>query len=94
MGPATLKDLDAKICLTVLGTTSLSFMLLDLRLWVNSVHLTSRFIRYSGASPLRHLKTNTRILNFILDFTGSQCSSANASLLLSYLLLPSTSLAP
>ena len=93
VSPATLKDLPANICLTVLGVTSLSFMLLDLGLWFPLEHLTSRFIQYSGASPLRHLNTSTRILNLILDFMGSQCSSANASLLLEYLLLPSTGLA-
>ena len=62
VGPAILKDLDAKVCFTILGITGLSFMLLDLRLCVHSVHLTSRFIRHSEASPLRHLNTNTRIL--------------------------------
>ena len=82
-----------KFVLLFSGITSLSFMLLDLRLCVHSVHLTSRFIRYFGTSPLRHLDTNNRILNFILDFIGSQYSSANASLLLSYLPLPSTCLA-
>ena len=66
VGPATLKGLDAKVCLTVLGITSLSFMLLHLKLCVHSVNLTSGFVRYSGASPLRHLNTNTRILNCIL----------------------------
>ena len=66
VSPTTLKDLAAKVCLTVLGMTSLSFMLLDLRLWVCLVHLTSRFIKYTGGSPLRHLNTSTRILNLIL----------------------------
>ena len=33
--------------------------------------------KYEGAKPLTILKTINRILNAILNFTGSQCKSTN-----------------
>ena len=43
-GPTTLHDLDVNVCLTVFRTISLSFMLLDLKSWVSSGHLTSKLL--------------------------------------------------
>ena len=34
-------------------------------------------LKYEGAKPLKILKTINRILNSILNFTGSQCKSTN-----------------
>ena len=34
-------------------------------------------LKYEGAKPLKILKTINRILNLILNFTGSQCKSTN-----------------
>ena len=55
MGPMMLKDLKVKVFLSVVGMTSLSMMLLDLRVWVVCGNLVKRFIRYSSASPLKEV---------------------------------------
>ena len=46
--------------------------------------------RYSGASPWRHLKTRTAVLNLILCRTGSQWSSRITGVMRSNFLAPVT----
>ena len=88
IGPTTLNDPNANVFLTVFGIIRWSLMLLDLRVWFVSEHLISIFLKYSGTSPLKHLKTSVRILNLILGLISSQCNSANDCVLLSYFVLP------
>ena len=57
-------------------TTSLVVSEADLRA-LPGTYLVKRSLRYCGASPLRHLKTNTRHLKCTLQRTGSQCKSIN-----------------
>ena len=53
-GPMTLKDLEAKVFLSVLGMTSLSLMLLDQRVWVFVDIWSGGF-----SDTLVHLPSNT-----------------------------------
>ena len=93
LGLATEKLLSANVFLFVLGTINLLYMLLDLSpcLWHGCS--TSKFCRYCGASPTRHLYTNVSNLCWILYLIGSQCSSFKHILILSLWVFPVMTLA-
>ena len=84
-----MKLLSVNIVALVFGMSNL-LMSLDECKFLPLTSETSRFFRYTGASPFSDLKTRVRIFNFILCHIGSQCRLFRTSVLLEYQHLFST----
>ena len=74
-----------KCFLSVLGTINLSLIVPDLSPSLPGTCIISRFCRYPGASPYRHLYNTTAILKLIQLMMGSQCRVWRLSFELVYL---------
>ena len=73
LGPHTLNDLAAKVCLVTLGTTSLVEELPECNPGLIGIHFFNKSCRYFGAMPLVHLYTIVSTLCSTLFHIGSQC---------------------
>ena len=71
-GPFTESCLGLNIWITKYGTVAKL-----LKLYLQTGLGVIKKLKYEGAKPLKILKSINRILNSILNFTGSQCKSTN-----------------
>ena len=74
-------------CSCVMQINFTVFLSLELlKLYLDTGLGVIKKLKYEGAKPLKILKTINRILNSILNFTGSQCKSTNKGVMWQYLL--------
>ena len=78
LGAANTKARSPRVALgLIFGKLSKAPSLELLTLYLDTGLEVIKKLKYEGARPLKILKTIKRILNSILNFTGSQCKSTN-----------------
>ena len=87
LGPYTLNDLLANVCLFVEGTSSRSLVFEECNLGCFIFFLVMSFCRYVGAWLFWHLYMCVAILKSILSLIGSQCRYLLISVALSFMIL-------